>query len=161
MADDPSATGSPRNLGAASDFVGLSIGVGLFNRGLYWEAHEAWEHEWVPDRQGRDAGFYKGLIQVAAGCLHSDATTGAARSTSGAAGPATYVLIYRCIAGCGSMRWSGRWTLTWPRWTAAAGPTSRCRGSLTSKNGRARWSGRVHPGRLPACSFQAPPNRRP
>src|SRR2546426_321 len=56
MADDPSATGSPRNLGAASDFVGLSIGVGLFNRGLYWEAHEAWEHEWVPDRQGRARG---------------------------------------------------------------------------------------------------------
>jgi len=47
-----------------------SIGVGLFNRGLYWEAHEAWEHEWVPDRKGPDAGFYKGLIQIAAGCLH-------------------------------------------------------------------------------------------
>ena len=47
-----------------------SIGVGLFNRGLYWEAHEAWEHEWVPDRRGPDAGFYKGLIQIAAGCLH-------------------------------------------------------------------------------------------
>ena len=24
----------------------------------------------VPDRKGPDAGFYKGLIQVAAGCLH-------------------------------------------------------------------------------------------
>ena len=47
-----------------------SIGVDLFNRGLYWEAHEAWEHEWVPDRRGPDSGFYKGLIQVAAGCLH-------------------------------------------------------------------------------------------
>src|SRR5205814_5327137 len=47
-----------------------SIGVDLFNRGLYWEAHEAWEREWVPDRKGPDAGFYKGLIQVAAGCLH-------------------------------------------------------------------------------------------
>jgi predicted metal-dependent hydrolase len=45
-------------------------GIELFNRGLYWEAHEAWEHEWVPDRRGPDAGFYKGLIQVAAGCLH-------------------------------------------------------------------------------------------
>ena len=70
MADDPSATGSPRNRGAASDFVGLSIGVDLFNSGHYWEAHEAWEREWVPDRKGPDAGFYKGLIQVAAGCLH-------------------------------------------------------------------------------------------
>src|SRR5215472_13883840 len=47
-----------------------SIGVDLFNRGLYWEAHEAWEHQWVPDRKGPDAAFYKGLIQVAAGCLH-------------------------------------------------------------------------------------------
>ena len=35
-----------------------SIGVDLFNRGLYWEAHEAWEHEWVPDRKGPDSGFY-------------------------------------------------------------------------------------------------------
>jgi predicted metal-dependent hydrolase len=24
----------------------------------------------MPDRKGPDAGFYKGLIQVAAGCLH-------------------------------------------------------------------------------------------
>ena len=47
-----------------------SIGVDLFNRGLYWEAHEAWEHQWVPDRKGPHAEFYKGLIQVAAGCLH-------------------------------------------------------------------------------------------
>ena len=45
-------------------------GVRLFNSGLYWEAHEAWENEWTPDRHGPDSGFYKGLIQVAAGCLH-------------------------------------------------------------------------------------------
>jgi predicted metal-dependent hydrolase len=45
-------------------------GVELFNSGRYWDAHEAWEHEWMPDRKGADAGFYKGLIQVAAGCLH-------------------------------------------------------------------------------------------
>ena len=45
-------------------------GVELFNSGRYWDAHEAWEREWTPDRQGPDAGFYKGLIQVAAGCLH-------------------------------------------------------------------------------------------
>ena len=48
----------------------LAEGVDLFNRELYWEAHEAWEQAWVPDRRGPDAGFYKGLIQVAAGCLH-------------------------------------------------------------------------------------------
>jgi predicted metal-dependent hydrolase len=50
--------------------AGLKRGIDLFNRGDYWEAHEAWEQEWMPDRKGPDAGFYKGLIQVAAGCLH-------------------------------------------------------------------------------------------
>src|SRR5437763_2157210 len=45
-------------------------GIQLFNSGHFWEAHEAWELEWTPDRKGPEAGFYKGLIQVAAGCLH-------------------------------------------------------------------------------------------
>jgi predicted metal-dependent hydrolase len=49
---------------------GLKRGVDLFNSGRYWDAHEAWEDEWMTDRKGLDAGFYKGLIQVAAGCLH-------------------------------------------------------------------------------------------
>jgi predicted metal-dependent hydrolase len=48
----------------------LGEGVELFNNGRYWDAHEAWEREWTPDRKGPDSGFYKGLIQVAAGCLH-------------------------------------------------------------------------------------------
>jgi len=48
----------------------LAEGVELFNTGRYWEAHEAWEREWTPDRRGPDSGLYKGLIQVAAGCLH-------------------------------------------------------------------------------------------
>jgi len=55
---------------SASSTTGLSRGIELFNSGLYWEAHEAWESEWMPDRKGADGGFYKGLIQVAAGCLH-------------------------------------------------------------------------------------------
>jgi predicted metal-dependent hydrolase len=50
--------------------VSLERGVELFNSGQYWEAHEAWEEAWTPDRRGPDRGFYKGLIQVAAGCLH-------------------------------------------------------------------------------------------
>ena len=50
--------------------VDLKRGIDLFNSGRYWDAHEAWEHAWMPDRKGPDAGFYKGLIQVAAGCLH-------------------------------------------------------------------------------------------
>jgi predicted metal-dependent hydrolase len=48
----------------------LAEGIDLFNKGHYWEAHEVWEQEWFPDRKGPDSGFYKGLIQVAAGCLH-------------------------------------------------------------------------------------------
>jgi predicted metal-dependent hydrolase len=50
--------------------MSLERGIELFNQGLYWEAHEAWEETWMPDRKGPDSGFYKGLIQVAAGCLH-------------------------------------------------------------------------------------------
>lgn len=49
---------------------GLERGVDLFNRGLYWDAHEAWEEAWTPDRHGSDRDLYKGLIQIAAGCLH-------------------------------------------------------------------------------------------
>lgn len=49
---------------------GLARGIDLFNRGEYWHAHEAWEDAWTPDRHGPDRGFYKGLIQIAAGCLH-------------------------------------------------------------------------------------------
>jgi hypothetical protein len=48
----------------------LAEGIELFNAGRYWDAHEVWEREWTPDRKGPDSGFYKGLIQVAAGCLH-------------------------------------------------------------------------------------------
>ncbi len=50
--------------------MSLERGVELFNGGRYWEAHEAWEEAWTPDRRGPDGRFYKGLIQVAAGCLH-------------------------------------------------------------------------------------------
>src|ERR1700730_3987766 len=48
----------------------LTRGIDLFNSGRYWDAHEAWEAEAMPDRKGPDTGFFKGLIQVAAGCLH-------------------------------------------------------------------------------------------
>ena len=50
--------------------MSLQRGIELFNAGEYWEAHEAWEETWMPDRKGPDSGFYKGLIQVAAGCRH-------------------------------------------------------------------------------------------
>jgi len=44
--------------------------VGHFNAGQFWEAHEAWEGAWMPARGGADADFFKGLVQVAAGCYH-------------------------------------------------------------------------------------------
>jgi predicted metal-dependent hydrolase len=50
--------------------MSLERGIELFNAGRYWDAHEAWEEAWMPDRKSPDGGFYKGLIQVAAGCLH-------------------------------------------------------------------------------------------
>ena len=50
--------------------MSLERGIELFNQGRYWDAHEAWEEAWMPDRKGVDGGFYKGLIQVAAGCFH-------------------------------------------------------------------------------------------
>jgi uncharacterized protein len=41
--------------------------IDLFNRGYYWEAHEAWEGLWhMAQRQGPLADFLKGLIKLAA-----------------------------------------------------------------------------------------------
>lgn len=40
-------------------------GIRLFNAGHYWHAHEQWEHCWLAS-QGRDALFYKAIIQAAA-----------------------------------------------------------------------------------------------
>jgi len=42
-------------------------GIDLFNRGYYWEAHEAWEAVWRGcERQSAAAEFLKGLIKLAA-----------------------------------------------------------------------------------------------
>ena len=42
-------------------------GVDLFNRGYYWEAHEAWENLWQrAGRSGPVAGFLNALILLAA-----------------------------------------------------------------------------------------------
>jgi predicted metal-dependent hydrolase len=55
---------------AGVDEDGLARGVELFNRGQFWEAHEAWEGAWMPRRGTPDADFLKGLVQVAAGSYH-------------------------------------------------------------------------------------------
>ncbi len=44
-------------------------GVLLFNRGDFFEAHEAWEALWM-DTFGTDKAFYQGLIQAAVGLCH-------------------------------------------------------------------------------------------
>ena len=46
-------------------FEDLERGADLFNRGLYFEAHEAWEDGWLVERGGRRLLLH-GLIQVAA-----------------------------------------------------------------------------------------------
>jgi predicted metal-dependent hydrolase len=43
----------------------VSRGVSLFNRGLYWEAHEAWEELWL-ELEDEPKLFLQGLIQLAA-----------------------------------------------------------------------------------------------
>ena len=41
-----------------------------FNRQLFYEAHEVLEDLWLPDRDGADGQFYKGLIQLAGAFVH-------------------------------------------------------------------------------------------
>lgn len=47
----------------------LSAGVGLFNQGRYFEAHEVWEDLWS-ESHGDERRFYQGLIQAAVGLFH-------------------------------------------------------------------------------------------
>ena len=41
-----------------------------FNRQRFFEAHEALEALWLPQRQGPNGSFYKGLIQLAGAFVH-------------------------------------------------------------------------------------------
>ncbi|MHB8862276.1 MAG: DUF309 domain-containing protein [Pirellulaceae bacterium] len=43
-------------------------GIECFNRGAFFDAHEAWEALWI-DTEGASRRFYQGLIQVAV-CLY-------------------------------------------------------------------------------------------
>ena len=53
--------------------TGFENGVRLFNDGAFWEAHEAWEGEWLRRPKGSDERrFYQGLIQLAAALLHRE-----------------------------------------------------------------------------------------
>lgn len=44
-------------------------GIVLFNRGDFFEAHEAWEALWM-DTHGEEKKFIQGLIQAAVGLCH-------------------------------------------------------------------------------------------
>ncbi len=41
-----------------------------FNRGLFYEAHDVLEELWLPNRNGSNGTFYKGLIQFAGAFVH-------------------------------------------------------------------------------------------
>ena len=41
-----------------------------FNRGLFYEAHDVLEELWLPNRNGSNGLFYKGLIQFAGAFVH-------------------------------------------------------------------------------------------
>ena len=41
-----------------------------FNRGLFYEAHDVLEELWLPNRNGSNGPFYKGLIQFTGGFVH-------------------------------------------------------------------------------------------
>jgi len=42
--------------------------VALFNRGAYWDSHEALEHAW----RATGSGFYRGLILFASAFVHAE-----------------------------------------------------------------------------------------
>ena len=42
----------------------------LFNQQKFYEAHDVLENLWLPDRQGVNGNFYKGLIQLAGAFVH-------------------------------------------------------------------------------------------
>lgn len=44
-------------------------GVSFFNRGLFFEAHEAWEEIWLKDKKSEEGKMLQGLIQWAAARL--------------------------------------------------------------------------------------------
>lgn len=72
---DPAAAGVPPDplLEASSLRAGLSagtartlaFGAALYRRGLFWEAHEAWEQAWTRE-QGQTRQLLQGLILLAA-----------------------------------------------------------------------------------------------
>lgn len=57
---------TPSQTTAALTLRALQRGGELFDQGLYWESHEAWEEAWLVE-EGSVRVLLQGLIQVAAG----------------------------------------------------------------------------------------------
>lgn len=55
---------------AAADSDWFERGLDLFNRGQFFECHEAWEEVWKRS-DGDEKLFYQGLIQAAVAMLHA------------------------------------------------------------------------------------------
>lgn len=56
----------PAEIDAIDQDATFRLGIDLFDKGYYWEAHEAWEHLWhATGRRGPLADLLKGLIQLA------------------------------------------------------------------------------------------------
>lgn len=47
----------------------IEKGIELFNQGRYWDAHAAWEKEWLSAGEPDEKEFIRGMI-MAAGALH-------------------------------------------------------------------------------------------
>ena len=50
----------------------LEFGIGLFNEGKYFDAHEAWEGLWLRATEAQDKSFLQGLIMAAGAFLHAE-----------------------------------------------------------------------------------------
>jgi predicted metal-dependent hydrolase len=48
----------------------LELGIELFNKGKFFEAHKAWESLWLCAEEPRDKQFLQGLIMAAGAFLH-------------------------------------------------------------------------------------------
>jgi hypothetical protein len=82
----------PEDWRACRDYL---YGIDLFNRGFYWEAHEAWEGLWVAcGRRGPTATYLQALISLAAAGLK--ARSGNARGMRANADKA--VRLFRSVA---------------------------------------------------------------
>ena len=52
------------------DLIDVDRGISLFNRGMYFEAHEAWEKVWISLDESPEKSFIQGLIKIAAALHH-------------------------------------------------------------------------------------------